>query len=233
MVKDFGYSYDLIVKDSEFRKYGQQMSEYIGYLLVSLKAYKKQIVFIADNAVTAGASHDAIVTFCEYVDRLIYMAEGVKSRFSQLVDRFLDRIERADEYLYDGSLSDAPRDYTHKEFNYLMSCLDNPWGPESDNLGDLGLGLVQKVANLFFRDRAKRLFQECRKALLDYNDETAQGLTILFQNVYAVDCDYGRSFGAVEGNENYYTSCFDCVSIALSSLRRAMESMSDLLTVGG
>ncbi len=226
----FGYDYDLIVKDSEFKGYKKLLTVYLDWLVNSLESYGAQIDFLAENAVISGKAHDAIIAYRGYVERLQFMAEMIGDKVSRLFDRFISELERADDYLYDASISSAARNYSRGEFSRLMECLDDPISAWTDYLGDKISGAAQKIARLFAGDSARRKFQENRQALLDFNDETAQGLTLMFRTIYAVDAEFGSVRSAAVGNDS---GCFDYVRTAMLSLSQAVESMSRLMTTRG
>ena len=81
--------------------------------------------------------------------------------------------------------------------------------------------------------------------LLDYNDETAQGLKILFENVYAIDLKYGKSVpesvsGSITGSisknilsimglGNDSPHYFSNVLLTMSSLDDMLREMADII----
>lgn len=221
---------ELIIKDSEFTDAGKKFKAYCGVLEDVILQYKIALNIIITNAIPSGATHDAIVRYIEYIAKLENIAKGIGEKCNSLVTGFIAEIERADDYLYDAGISNSIRDFSSEEYERLVECLDDPWCCTTDSIGDWFYDKINKVIDFFNWDSAKSYLQKCHRLLLDYNDETKQGLRILFDRVYEVDRKYGSSIaGATPYDGDYYTSHFDCVVLTMCQIRDMLDIMADII----
>ena len=220
----------LVIKDSEFTSAGKKFKAYCNVLEDVILQYKTTLNDIGARAISSGATHDALLKYIEYIAKLEIIARGTGEKCNSLVNSFIAEVERADDYLYDAGISDSIRDFSSEEYNRLVECLDDPWCSITDSIGDWFYEKINKIIDFFNWDSAKSFLQKCHRLLLDYNDETKQGLTILFDRVHEVDRNYGSSnAGAVPGDGDYYTCYFACVVLTMCQIRDMLDIMSDII----
>ena len=180
---------ELIIKDSEFTSAGKKFEAYCGVLEDVILQYKTTLNNISTTVISSGATHDAIVRYNDYVAKLEMIAKGTGEKCNSLVNSFISEIERADDYLYDAGISNSTRDFSSEEYKRLVDCLDDPWCSVTDSIGDWFYDKFNKIVDFFNWDSAKSYLQKCHRLLLDYNDETKQGLKLLFDRV----CEVSKS----------------------------------------
>ncbi len=221
---------ELIIKDSEFTAAGKKFKAYCDVLEDVILQYKTTLNNISTTAIPSGATHDAIVRYNEYVAKLEIIAKGTGEKCNSLVSSFIAEIERADDYLYDAGISSSARDFSDEEYERLVDCLDDPWCSVTDSIGDWFYDKINKVIDFFNWDSAKSYLQKCHRLLLDYNDETKQGLKLLFDRVREVDRKYGASIaGATPYDGDYYTCHFACVVLTMCQIRDMLDVMADII----
>ena len=231
------YGYDLIVADAEFVQTGKRVHNFCDALESQLKAYGTVLDDMCANAVKAGQLHDALILFKEYVDKTGKLLEGLGENVDSLVGEFINKMEEADDYLYEASLGEEVRDFSDKEYDALCDCLDTPICDVTDGIGDFIYGGYQKMLRFWpWGKSAKESLQEWKQGLLDYNDETKTGLNYLFEKVYKIDVEYGRrddvnycTFGDWEYN---YVSNFLKVVYALDEIKSMLNEMTEVISMG-
>lgn len=224
--------YDLILRDSELLSAAKELGAFGSRLEDALAQYDSTLESITETSIRSGSLHDALVLYCAYVKKLEKISAGVGRAFKRIVKNYLSEIDTADDYLYVSDLSPV-RDFSDEEYQHLINCLDDPWCSLTDSVGDWLYDKVVKVADILPWDNVSSFLNSCHRLLLDYNDETADGLSRLFERVYGTDADYGRSIsGSTPTDSNYYTCHFGCVAAALFDIRDMMTEMSRLLSAG-
>ncbi len=201
--------YDLIINDNEFHAIAKDVSAYENDVIESMKQYKDTLNSLSTNAIVSGATHDALVLFTMYVETSCNMVEEVSQKFMTMEQKYISSIDTADDYLYKST--SGTRDFSDKEYANLLSCLDDPWCDFTDSVGDWIMSKVVSVSEkLSFLDKinipslgfttlkavvkaAGDWLKKNKKALLDMNDATKAELKTLFEDVYAVDAQYGST----------------------------------------
>ena len=220
----------LIIKDSEFLEAGRSFNAYCDVLEEVILQYKAILNKISTDAVSSGATHDALVRYSEYIANLETITKDIGKKCNSLIYSFIAEIEMADDYLYDAGISDPIRDFSEKEYNRLISCLDDPWCSITDSIGDWIYDKINKMIDFLNWDSAKSFLQTCHRWLLDYNDETRQGLTLLFVRVREVDQKYGKSSpGATFNSGDYETCYFGFIFLTMYQICDMLDAMSDII----
>ncbi len=224
------YGYDLIVKDEEFESVGKELSSFGDNLEDTIEKYRSIIEHISASALVSGEVHEALLLYSDYIMKLRIISRRIGEKFTRLVSNYITEIENADDYLYDAGISNIARDFSDKEYEHLQRCLDDPWCSITDSIGDWIYSKVVKVADFFDWTGIRAWLNKLHRFLLDYNDETAQGLKLLFESVYAIDLKYGRSIpGSIIGAGNYYTCYFSSVLLTMCSLDDMLKEMADII----
>ena len=227
-------AYDnMIVVDQEFEKGASQLSAYFTLLENTLVQYKSILTNISTGAISSGKTHDALVAFMVYVDGVTAMLQDLPGRCETIVNNYIKDLEAADTYLYDAGVGTAKRDFTQKMYEHLVDCLDDPWCETTDSIGDWFYEKFQDTLDFFHADGVKKKLQNCHRSLLDYNDETADGLKLMFDEVHAIDRDYGRSIAGAGTDGDFYTSHFDFVCLTLYALRDMLREMAAVIDPAG
>ena len=218
------YQYFILIRDSEIKESAKSFKSYLNVLNEAVVQYKTIINNICSTSIQSGKTHDALMEYLNYVIELEMMTDQLGDKYQRVVRSFLTELESIDDYLYDSKIAANDRDFTEEQYEHLVNCLDDPWCSVTDNFGD-------KIIGLFFNgEKAKKKLQDCHKFLLDYNNETLQGLTVIFNNAHALDREYGKSIaGATTFDGDYCTSYFDSISLTLFSIRDALDAMSELI----
>lgn len=222
---------DLIIKDAEFESASRKFSAFHDNLLDAIRQYKAILTNISTGAVSSGATHDALVLFINYVDSLEAITADLSDRYAMVVRNFISDIEAADDYLYDAGISNVARDFSQSCYEHLVSCLDDPWCSETDSFGDLLYGGFLDILDMLDIDSVKAWLHSCHCLLLDYNDETKQGLAMLFFDVHKINTDYGMSEPSMGGGD-YHTAYFDSISLTMYSIRDMLDEMAEILDPG-
>lgn len=222
---------ELIIKDSEFIKAGKKFKTYFDTLKKVIHQYEIALNHISADAIPSGATHDALVEFNKYVKKLELITEGTGDKFNSLNNSFISDIEKADDYLYDAGISsNLVRDFSTEEYERLVDCLDDPWCSITDSFGDLIYEKINKIIDFFNWDSVKSFLQKCHILLLDYNDETKQGLKNLFDSVQSIDWRYGRSVaGATTFDGDSYTCYFALICLTMYQIRDLLDTMSEII----
>ncbi len=187
---------DLKIKDSEFFEAGKNLDAFCKALKGTINQYKTIVKSINYNAIPSGKTHDALERYSEYIEELEGIVDGIGKSCVTLTKNFIGDIESADDYLYDAKIVDAIRDFSDDEYQRLLKCLDDPWCEMTDNIDNWFMKKVNGFVDFFDWDSQKSRFQNNKKRLLDYNDETKQGLKALFDRVKAIDRK--RNFVVIE-----------------------------------
>lgn len=224
-------SYYLIVKDDEFESACKSFSAFHETLLNAIKQYKMILTNISTGAVSSGATHDALVLYIDYVTKLEDITEDLSGRYETIVKNYISAIEAADDYLYDAGISNIARDFSQLCYEHLLSCLDDPWCVLTDSIGDWLYGKFLDVLDFFYADNIKAWLNSCHRLLLDYNDETKQGLRLLFNDVHGIDRTYGVSVSGCS-SEDYSTCYFDSISLTMYSIRDLLDEMAEIIKPG-
>ena len=226
-------SRDVKVKDVEYEQAGREVKNYFHILEYAIQQYKEIINTIGSTAITTGEVHDAIIRYSEYVENLQLITKNLGENFERLTLDYIYEIEKADDYLYDAGIVNMVRDFSEDEYKHLVSCLDDPWCAITDSIGDWFYDKVKKIVDFFHWDDIKITLQKSHRLLLDYNDETAQGLKLLFVDVQKVDKKYGQSIeGATSWNGNYQTSYFAYIDLSMCEIRNLLNTMAEIIAPG-
>lgn len=226
--------YDLIVKDEELKSAGAKFDSFGNLLSDAIGQYKAILENIIMNAILSGDVHDALMLYKEYVDQLATMSDNLGDKLVRIIDGFIKEIEAADSYLYDAGIPNTVRDFTEEQYQHLKDCLDDPWCNETDSIGDWIYDKVVKVVDYLNWDSAKEFLNKSHRLLLDYNDETKEGLKSLFRDVYNVNSKYGTSIaGASPGDGDYYTCYFSEIIIAMCDIRDILNEMASIINPKG
>lgn len=221
--------YNVIIKDVEFEMLAEKTLAFCKNMENCLEQYNAALTKVTTCAIPSGDVHDALVLFAEYAKQLEGLSAGIGDKFSRLVKQFIRKIRIAsgngDFCLYSKD-SDDTRDFTQKEYEAMLSCIDKPWSKWTDNAGDKILEIVDGVADWFGIDN---LLESNRKLWFDYNDVTKQDLLRIFEQAHELDEDYGRSIAGGVGNDDWYTSHFAFAVIALADVRDMMNAMEDII----
>lgn len=220
---------DLIVKDDEFYDAGKNFNSFHTTLSDAIKQYKTILVNISTSAVASGKTHDALVMFIEYINKLEVIVSDLAGRYETIINNYLEELENADDYLYDAGISDMARDFTQDCYDHLISCLDDPWCSITDSFGDWLYDRLIDILNFFNFDRVKAWLNTCHCSLLDFNDEMKQGLRIMFDTVHAIDGKYGISIAGGCGNGDYRTCAFAYINLTMYSIRDLLDVMAEII----
>lgn len=222
---------ELIVKDDEFESASKKFTAFHGTLMDAIKQYKTILTDISTGAVSSGATHDALVLYMNYINALEIIVEDLSGRFETIVNNYISDLEKADDYLYDAGISNIARDFSQTNYEHLIFCLDDPWCSVTDSFGDWLYGKLLEVLNFFNADNVKAQLNSCHRLLLDYNDETKQGLRLLFDDAHRIDSKYGVSIPGAGGGD-YYTAYFDCVNLTMYNIRDMLNEMAEIIKPG-
>lgn len=224
---------DLVVKDQEFNTASERFKAFHEVLRDAVGQYRVILTDASNNAVSSGKVHDAMVVYLEYVKKLEEVVEGLEGKLAIIVKDYITELERADDYLYDAGISDVARDFTQERYEHLMSCLDDPWCSITDSFGDWIYDNILKIIDFFNLDSVKADLNNCHRLLLDYNDETKDGLYQLFTSVHSIDSDYGASIsGGSPGGGDFYTSHFSWITLTLCCIRDMIDEMAEIIRPG-
>ena len=215
--------------DDELNLAGKCFKSFSDTLESVFDQYKLILDNVSTNAVPYGEVHDALVLYSDYVVKVQKISDQIGDKFSKLISNFISEIENADDYLYDTGISNMTRDFSDDEYEHLRSCLKDPWCSLTDSIGDWFYSKAIKIVEFFKWDSVKAYLQSCHRLLLDYNDEIAQGLKILFECVYAVDKKYGTSIAGGVSNDDNYTGHFAYVVLTLCDLRNMLDEMTFII----
>ena len=222
---------DLIVKDDEYESASKKFSAFHSNLMNAIKQYQTILTNISTSAVSSGATHDALMLYMDYINALEIVVEDLSGRYEEVVNSFIFEIEQADDYLYDAGISDIARDFSQPLYEHLISCLDDPWCSVTDYFGDFVYGKFLDILDFFNADSVKAWLNSCHRLLLDYNDETRQGLRLLFDEVHRIDSKYGVSIAGAGGGD-YYTAYFDYINLTMYSIRDMLNEMAEIIKPG-
>ena len=223
------YGYYLIVNNDELNSAGKSFKSFSSVLESAFDQYKLILDNVSTNAVPSGEVHDALVLYSDYIVKVQEISDRIGEKFTKLISNYISEIEYADDYLYDAGISNTTRDFSDTEYEHLRSCLDDPWCSLTDSIGDWFYSKVINVVDFFKWDSAKACLQNCHCLLLDYNNETAQGLRTLFERVHAVDKKYGASIADGVGNDDSNTSHFAYVILTMCDLRDMLDEMAYII----
>lgn len=223
-------TYDIIIKDEEFGNAAKDVAALSKHLDTALENYKSCFDNVIDNAISSGKVHDAMVVYMSYVGRLIRIVSDIGLKFNSLTNSFLSEVGSADHYLYDAGIThDLTRDYSKKEYEHLLSCLDDPWSSITDSFGDWVTSNILKVINLIDKvGYVKSLLQKWHRYLLDYNDETKAGLRTMFESIIEIDRKYGVNTSQSNTGATSYGN-YDCIINSLTSAQNTLYEMVLLL----
>ena len=219
------HGYDLVIEDSEITNTCSKINIFLSDFQNTLISYQEAMETYATTVVKSGATHDAIICFLKYIERTIAATNGIGAKCERLSQNFINDIERADDYLYNASITSMTRDFSNAEFNRLINMIDEPWTSVTDNIGDFFIGIGNKARSFICGESSKKSLLKDRKNLLDYNDETRQGLTILFERVYNYDIVYGKSCVSTNIDTGYFQTVLTC----MKSLIKMLEEMSFIM----
>lgn len=224
---------NLIVKDAEFEDAAGKYGAFQSTLTEAVKQYKTVLTNISTYAIPSGATHDALVVYMRYLDILESVVGDLEGRFEKIVNNFIADLERADDYLYEAGIPNTVRDFSQERYEHLVSCLDDPWCEITDSFGDWWTKLIMDLLSFFDKDAVKQGLNSCHRLLLDYNDETKQGLNYLFNDAHSIDRKYAVSIaGATPGDGDYYTSYFAYVSLTMYGIRDILNEMAAIMKDG-
>ena len=222
---------DLVVNDEEFESASKKFGAFQENLLNAINQYETILTDSCKDAVLAGATHDAMIAYLEYVAKVKVIVEDLSGRYTTIVNDFIRELEQADDYLYDAGISNVSRDFSQERYQQLLSCLDDPWCSITDSFGDWIYGNILKIIDFFHMDGIKKYLQSCHRLLLDYNDEVAQGLRTLFDAAHTIDFNYGFSIPSV--GADYRTCYFDAINLTLYCVRDMFDAMAELIQPNG
>ena len=207
-------TYYLTIVDEEIEDAGSQISKILSLTENAIGQYRSILTTLSQNAVISGKVHDALIVYDEYIEKLEDTANQLGDSFTKLTKGYISETESADSYLYDAGIPDTVRNFSENQYERLLKCLDNPWCDFTDSIGDWLYGKVKWLVDLIDWKGAQKHLNQSYKSLLDYNDETKQGLTLLFDEVHGIDSRFG-----------------DSGSGSLSSLLDTAKCLSELLVV--
>ena len=218
----------LIIKDSEFIYVGESINAFGKLMKECFAQYREALRKASENAAASGAVHDGLEIYREYIEKLCIISEKLGSKCKSVITSYLAEIEAADSYLYDGTKFDEVRDFSDEQEAFLRKCLDDPWTEWTDNFWDKLYGKILDFLNLTdWFDSAKNYLHKSYKLLLDYNDETAQGLEMIFRNVHEIDRNYSSSIAGC--GEDFFTCHFDNVCLTMCNIRDLLDEMADII----
>ena len=221
---------NLIVKDSEYHIAGNEFKAYFDILENVIIQYKTILNQISNTSISSGATHDAIIRYNEYIEKLELVVKEFGKKCKSLTSNYIREIESADDYLYDAEICEQVRNFTSEEEERLLKCLDDPWCIYTDSFGDWIYSKILSVGDAFNFDGVRAWLQKSHRCLLDYNDETADGLRNLFIRVYAIERKHGESkAGIVPGSEDLYTCHFDYMYLTAIHIRDMINAMADII----
>ena len=213
----------MVIKDAELQEASEKFRPFFNELNDVVKQYKTALLDVSNNAIKSGKTHDALVTYLNYVDKLVTVVGEIGGVFENITYDFLDLLDGIDDYLYE-PYANVERDFSDEQYNYLVECLDDPWCEMTDNWGDK---LLQGLSWLF---NLKEKINNCHKLLLDLNDETKSGLKSLFDEAHDLDFKYGHSVsGGVSNEEDFYTAYFSALCMALCGIRDLLKEMATVI----
>ena len=215
---------ELIVKDSEFLETADGLTAFANALQSATDQYSMILDLIVTQAVSSGKTHDALIGYRAYVQRISEAIGTVIGKIQSIPRSFLSELDEADEYLYDAGDPGVVRDFSDEQWSYLESCLDKPICSITDNMGDFFLTKIRRYND------AKARVKGSYKKLFDINDTTRRDLAAIFGNSKAVDQKYGHSIaGGSPYDGDYYTSSFSCIALVLFSLRDLLDKMAEII----
>lgn len=188
--------YYLIVRDDEIEYASSQISTLLSLTEQAILQYRQILTKLSGDAVVSGKVHDALVVYDEYIQILENSVKQLSDSMTRLTNRYIADLEATDDYLYDAGILDTVRDFSQSQYETLKKCLDDPWCDFTDSIGDWFYGIADTVVNFLNWKSAKKYLNNCHASLLDYNNETLQGLTLMFDEVHAIDAKYGNQSDA-------------------------------------
>ena len=214
----------MIVKDSEFLDTANSLEAFAETLLAAADQYGRIIDLVLSKAIVSGKTHDALMGFRVYMQKLSVMLESFGGKIQGITKSFLTELDVADEYLYDSGDCNVVRDFSEEQKAYLLTCLDNPICPVTDGLGDFYLTKIRRYSD------AKARMKGAYDKLFDINNTQKSDLNRIFHDSEAVESKYGVSIaGATTFDGDYYTSCFACISLVFFSIRDLLETMATII----
>lgn len=188
-------AYNLIVKDDEIETASNRISNLLHLGETAIGQYRQILTQLSGDAVVSGKVHEALIAYDEYIEKIETAIMQLGESLTTLTNRYVSELESADSYLYDAGIPDTVRDFSEDQYKRLVACLDDPWCDFTDSIGDFFYGIADSAVNLINWGSAKKYLNNCHSSLLDYNDETLQGLTLMFDEVHAIDNRYGNQGG--------------------------------------
>lgn len=189
----------MFVADDEYISAGKYVSNCLAQMLATVELYEKCLREIYNNAIVAGAVHEATGTFLRYVSELREPVKQSYYYYERFCDSFLNEIDREDDILYkrkDGA--NVKRDFSDEERQNLLSMIETelPWPFNGivDGFSDLIIGIQHSIFNLFDVADANKDIDLCHKKLMDYKDYTRERVNEIFDMVAQTDIDHKTRF---------------------------------------
>ena len=215
---------DFILKDSEFQTAASECMSFSEALESSLEKYDEILGNVLTCGVSSGKVNEAVTVFRGYVIELKDMASGIGDRISSLISSFIRDVESADRYLYDAGVSSSARDFSEAEYAKLREFLtSHGWyyfygeSPVWDFITKKAVELLSIIPGV------DSYFQGCRRLLLDQHNATFRELNEMFEEVYALDVQYGRE------SSGYLVTTVS----AMKKVHEAIKEMNALISSGG
>lgn len=209
---------NVIIKDSEYVKSAYQFKIVMSRMEQILKKYNEIIKYVCSNCIISGEIHNSLEEYEKFTNELIIVINGLGEKYSYIIYGFLSDIAKAGSYLYDKEVGNETRIFTDKEFAKLVAAIPSDFSEITDSLLDNITGFLLKAPLI-----GKHL-KKIDRLLLDYNDETLQGLICLFEEVAAIDKKYGKMIQA-DGNTGHVC----CIYKSLFSLKIMIKKMVAIL----
>jgi len=198
-----GKGYYVITKDPEISAAGKTISNILNLAENAIKQYRGSVTSIYESSIPSGRVHDALVVYGSYIEKLEEIVRELGPKCKRLTNSYIRKIDDADNYLYDSGTYKT-RKFDQEQYDLLLKCLDDPLCDFTDSIGDWVYGKAKGGLNALdkFFDTVgiKNNLYNTHKLLLDYNDETRQGLTLIFNEVHDVDV----AFGGTASNSSGY-----------------------------
>ena len=88
----------MIVKDSEFLDTANSLEAFAETLLAAADQYGRIIDLVLSKAIVSGKTHDALMGFRVYMQKLSVMLESFGGKIQGITKSFLTELDVADEY---------------------------------------------------------------------------------------------------------------------------------------